>query len=594
MLDHQVFAERVFSVQKKTTTQAQSAEVRALRREFIRQFYKKNKVMFLSAAGFNVLRAISYLMVAIILQLAVDLVAGETSYTFGEVVLFSVCAELVVLTANCGYMFCKPRFLNRAMTQYKTYAFSRLSQKSIGTFSKENTGTYISALTNDATSIETSYLEKIMAFPYMAVSCAGALGMMVYSNVYLTLAAIGFMLIPVVVSVALGGRLAAWEKKVSGKNERFVGMVKDLLSGFSVIKSFKAERQAEQLFWRENSAVENTKQKRRETELTISLLGECASDIAQFGVFLVGAWMSLSGRGVTAGMLILFVQLMNYLLNPVREIPTLLAARKASYALVEKLAVSLQGNVRGNGKKVPARLEKGIALQNLSFAYEEGKPVLRDISYTFEAGKSYAVVGGSGSGKSTLLSLLMGSSEMYSGSIFYDGNELREISSDSLYELLTLVQQNVFIFNDTIRNNVTMFSKFDDRLVNEAIRKSGLAALIAERGEDYVCGENGSALSGGEKQRISIARALLRGAPVMLIDEATAALDAETAAAVTGSILDMDELTRIVVTHRLEESLLRRYDEILVMRAGQIAERGCFAVLMEQKGLFYSLYTVAQ
>lgn len=579
---------------KKDLVQISPAKVRVLRRELTRQFYKKNMAMFLLAASFNVLRAISYLMVAVILQLVVDLIAGKTAYSFGQVVLFSVCSELVVLTANFGYMLCKPRFLNRAMTQYKMHAFFQLSQKSIGTFSRENTGTYISALTNDANSIETSYLEKIMAFPYMLVSCMGSLGMMIYSNLYLTLAAVGFMLIPILVSVLLGGRLAVWEKEVSGKNEKFVGIVKDLLSGFSVIKSFKAERRAEQLFLRENSAVENTKQKRRETELTISLLGECASDVAQFGVFLVGAWMSITGRGVTAGMLILFVQLMNYLLTPVREIPPLLAARKASYALVEKLAVSLQDNIRNNGAEIPAQLENGITLQNLSFAYEEGKPVLQDISCTFKPGKSYAIVGSSGSGKSTLLSLLMGSSEAYNGSILYDNSELRSVSSDSLYELLTLVQQNVFIFNDTIRNNVTMFSEFDDKLVNEAIQKSGLAKLIAQRGEDYICGENGSALSGGEKQRISIARALLRGAPVMLIDEATAALDAETAAAVTGSILDMDKLTRIVVTHRLEESLLRRYDEILVMRAGKIAEKGRFADLMKQKGLFYSLFTVAQ
>ena len=126
------------------------------------------------------------------------------------------------------------------------------------------------------------------------------------------------------------------------------------------------------------------------------------------------------------------------------------------------------------------------------------------------------------------------------------------------------------------------------------IRQSGLAKLVAARGEDYICGENGNGLSGGEKQRISIARALLRGAPVMLVDEATAALDAATAYEVTSAILDIEALTRIVVTHRLEEGLLKKYDKILVMKGGSICEKGSFAELMKQKGLFYSLFVVAQ
>ncbi len=566
----------------------------SLRKEFTRQFYRKNHGMFILSAGMNVFRAISYLVISLLLQMVVDLMAGSSPYTYRQVMLFAIIALLFSWLASCGNLVCKPRFLKKAMTQYKEYIFARLSEKSIGTFSRENTGKYISALTNDALTIETSYMDKMLFLPYLLVSFFGALSLMLWFSPILTVIAILFSLLPLVVSIVLGRVLAEKEKMVSHQNEKFVGMVKDLLSGFSVIKSFKAEKQARQLFSQENNAAETAKLHRRETEYGISVLGEIASDTAQFGVFLTGAWMALAGRGITVGTLILFVQLMNFILSPIREIPPLLAARKASCALVEKIALSLQDNIRQKGKYIPAHLEKGITLQNLSFAYEEDKPVLQEVDFTFEAGKSYALVGGSGSGKSTLLNLLMGSSEQYTGSILFDDHELQSVSSDSLYELLTLVQQNVFIFNDTIRNNVTMFSGFEDSVVADAIQKSGLSDLIAARGEDYICGENGNALSGGEKQRISIARALLRGAPVMLIDEATAALDAETAAAVTSSILDMDGLTRIVVTHRLEESLLRRYDKILVMRAGKIAEKGHFADLIERKGLFYSLFTVAQ
>lgn len=137
-------------------------------------------------------------------------------------------------------------------------------------------------------------------------------------------------------------------------------------------------------------------------------------------------------------------------------------------------------------------------------------------------------------------------------------------------------------------------SYFPDAEIQRAIRLSGLSKLIAEKGENYLCGENGANLSGGEKQRISIARSLLRKSQILLADEVTAALDAETSYQVSDAILNLSDMTRIVVTHALDAALLRRYDCILTMKSGQIVESGTFEELMHQKGYFYSLYTVSQ
>ena len=158
----------------------------------------------------------------------------------------------------------------------------------------------------------------------------------------------------------------------------------------------------------------------------------------------------------------------------------------------------------------------------------------------------------------------------------------------------SIIQQNVFVFNATIRDNITMFREFPETEINTAIRLSGLSALIAEKGADFLCGENGSGLSGGEKQRISIARSLLKKSQVLLVDEATASLDAETAYQVSGAILGLRGVTAVVVTHSLEERLLRQYDGILAMKNGSIAETGTFEELIAKKGYFYSLYTVSQ
>jgi len=189
---------------------------------------------------------------------------------------------------------------------------------------------------------------------------------------------------------------------------------------------------------------------------------------------------------------------------------------------------------------------------------------------------------------------MMAAQPEYQGRITYDDTELREIRSEALYEMVSVIQQNVFVFNASIRDNITMFSEFPKEEVDRAIALSGLSQLIAERGEAYLCGENGSGLSGGEKQRISIARSLLKKSQVLLVDEATAALDTQTAYQVFQAILQLQDITRIVVTHALDENLLKQYDCILTLKNGMIAEAGSFEELMQRKEYFYSLYTVAQ
>ena len=562
-------------------------------REFIHQLYYKNRINFIVTIILTIAMSSLNLMISWLIQQIMDCTANQDMQALVRSAWIVIIVVVIYTIANVMYRAVYPRFLQRAMQQYRDYAFSRLTQKSLRSFSKEGTALYVSALTNDCTSIENNYLAATFTLIELLFCFWGALIMMLYYSPMMLVLAVALSFLPVAVSMTAGNRLTEQEKEISKKNERFVSIVNELLSGFPVIKSFRAETQASRLFSQRNEQAEEAKKNKRRTEQLISLLANDAGIIAQMGIFLAGAWLAISSKGVTAGVVIVFVQLMNYILNPISQVPLLWSNRKAAIALMEKLSDALSENVREEGREKLNGFSEKIEVKDLTYGYEPESPVLKDLDVQFDAGKSYAIVGGSGSGKSTLLNLLMGSSSNYQGEICIDGVSIKNIESESLYQLMTSVQQNVFVFNDTIRNNVTMFHEFPDKEVTLALERSGLSEFIEKHGEEFVCGENGANLSGGERQRISIARALLRKSPILLVDEATAALDAATARAVSFSILNLVGMTRIVVTHRLEEAILRRYDKILVMKNGTICEQGNFDTLMQQKGQFYSLFQIA-
>lgn len=568
---------------------------KTLEKQLRAQFYRGNRGVFALAVFAALAGGTLNLIVTWLMQQLIDAASGAPG-ALPLAALAEITGGFVVL---CAVLFLlkyasEPRFIARAMRQYKELAFQKLTEKSIASFRDESTAAYLSALTNDAASVEADYLAQQLAVITKTVTFFGALFMMLWYSPLLTAIAVGVTALPLAASLLTGGRLQAAEKQVSERNRDFTAALSDCLSGFAVVKTFKAEREIFQLFAESNRALEQEKFSRRRLKVLIGMIGAVTGLVAQLGVFLAGAWLALSGSGLTAGMVILFVNLMNFMIGPVSELPALLAGRRAALGLIGKLADALEKDGSAGGSRTLSRLEHGIELRDVSFGYEAGKDVLRHVSARFEAGRAYAIVGGSGSGKSTLLNLLLAENTGYRGSVLLDGTELRELSPEALYGLMSVIHQNVFVFNASIRDNVSMFREFPQEALDEAIRRAHLRELLDARGADYLCGENGKGLSGGEKQRVSIARSLLKKSSVLLVDEATAALDMQTAHQVSSDILDLTGMTRIVVTHSLEEALLRRYDGIFVLKNGTLAESGSFDELMQRKGYFYALFTVAQ
>lgn len=375
----------------------------------------------------------------------------------------------------------------------------------------------------------------------------------------------------VAISFRFGRQVVQQEEKSAEKNAGFIDQTKDLLNGFVIIKSFKAEQEIMRLFRSKNVDLESTKQARREADDTISIVTNVSGTVVTVLFLVAGFLMAFNGK-ISVGKVIGFFELSSNIITPMHLLGPLTANRRAAEALIARIDKKVQDTeeyVECENYMTCTHAPATITLKNLTFGYQEDKTVLRNINQVFEVGKSYALVGAGGSGKSTLLRLLQGHCGDYKGVLCYDDIPMEKLILDSIYAYLSVIQQNVFLFNSSIENNITMFRPFEEKKLRSAVKRAGLSALVAEKGMDYLCGEDGRNLSGGEKQRVSIARCFIRETPIVLVDEAEAALDNETAQAVLQTILDMKDTVRIVITHRLAASIMEQYDEILVLHNGR-------------------------
>ena len=555
-----------------------------------KQLLKGNGFNFVFLTFSSLLETALMMCVSVMMEKIIAIAtANDLQGLYRQGVIFLILALIFTASYIC-LLKIRPTFKKRALSQYKNNSYENILSKNITNFNKHTTSTYVSAFTNDLKVIEENYLFSIFNIITHATLFIASIVIMILYSPALTGIAIGLSLIPMVVMLIVGSKLSVHEKNLSDQNQSFMHFLKDNLIGFSTIKVFKAESKIKEIFNKNNSQLENENAKKERTVVLIEFLQTLTTFIAQFGVFFVGAYIAIVTKKIEASVIILFVQLMNTVMNPLIQIPTLISKRRSCNPLFEKMDKIICSEEAEDKEK--ATFDKTITVKDLKFSYDD-KQVLSGIDYTFEKGKNYALVGASGSGKTTLINILVGRSMEYEGNIFYDGKELKSLSIDSLFEKTAFVEQNVFVFDDSIINNVTMYSEVEQSVLDNAILKSGLKAMIEEKGVTYKCGENGCNLSGGEKQRISIARALIKNASLIFMDEATSALDNETSSSVMNNVLDIDEATKIVITHRLEENILKRFDQILVLKNGKVFEHGDFNSLMQKYGLFRSLYELA-
>lgn len=551
-------------------------------------FYYQNKVNFVMSIFASLGEVAVNIFASIMIKKVVDVAAGDFANLKSSFIwlISLMLANLLVMLTSARF---KSTFVQRALCNYRTRLSEAFLQQNIDVHQQHESSYYVSSLTNDVNSIETCYLRRIFVWIVHSLLFVAAILLMLNDSVLMTLVTIATM-IPFVLVVALtSNRVVQAERKVSEANQGFVSFLTDMFSGFSLIKNFRAEQNIFSLYQEQNNNLTDKKRKRTLIELTIAAFSDFAGLGARFGVFVFGAYLiARGGTSITPGTLVFFLQLSQYLLFPIEKAPQLFAERRSAIALINKAAEhAVYQEVSSNKSELSA--VHSIEVNDVSVGYSADEPILHNLDLKLEAGKSYAVVGASGSGKSTLLRLLMAELPAYQGELYYNQLEQRSVDKVSLFDHIGFIHQNVFVFNDTIANNITMFASFPQEQIERAIRAAGLSELVDEKGLDYKCGEGGKHLSGGERQRITIARSLLLEKDVLLFDEVTAALDNKASREINNTIIQMTDVLRVVVTHKLDQQLLSQYDQIIVMHHGKIVERGKFDELVAQKRYFYSL-----
>ena len=430
---------------------------------------------------------------------------------------------------------------------------------------------------------------------------------MFYLNWIIAIAIIIASLIPIIVPQLFSGALEKKGEKYSVALEQFTVKIRDFFSGFEVIKSFNIVDKVTDDLTNTNKALAKARVAKDVSTAKVSTVSALCGSIMFFVPVVLGSYLALKGMFYVGG-IITAIQLINYILSPINVISNSIAQTNTAKPIANKILELMQNEKSVGTKLIQSNLEKftdKITFNNISFAYtaqdstnenslvpnaETRKQVLSNINLTINNGEKVLIVGKTGSGKSTILKLLLKYFSDYAGEVLIDGNDVRQMNAETLYSQVGVIQQNVFLFHDTIENNIRFSLNTTNEVVDKAIEKAGLLPLIQKNpeGKQYNVGENGSRLSGGEKQRISIARCLLLDMPILVMDEVTSSLDAETAFAIESDILKLDK-TVIAVSHRLNKNLLKTYDKIVVLRDGVIYEQGNYETLMNAKGMLYSM-----
>ncbi|MBF7151655.1 MULTISPECIES: ABC transporter ATP-binding protein [Bacillus] len=558
-------------------------------------YYKPYKGLFILDFSCAVVAGLLELGFPLIVNQFIDKLLPGQNWTlilwacFGLLAVYMLNAGLQYVVTYWGHMLGV-----NIETDMRQKLFDHIQKLSFRFFDNNKTGHLISRLTNDLMEIGEIAHHGPEDLFIAVMTLVGAFSFMMMINWKLAL--LTFFVIPFLLWLAL-----YFNKKMTGTFRRLFSDVADFnaciennVGGIRVVQAFGNEKFEKEQFAVNNARFRTTKLMAYKIMALNSSISYMLMRLVTLFVLICGTWFVLQGE-LTYGGFIGFVLLTNIFFRPIEKINAVIESYPKGIAGFKRYVELLETEpdiVDAKDAIEVKHVHGDIQYNNITFGYENKEPILNDISLKIHAGETVAFVGPSGAGKTTLCSLLPRFYEQSSGSIQIDGIDTKDMTLSSLRKQIGIVQQDVFLFSGTIRENIAYGNlKASEAGIWQAVKRAQLEDLIYSQpdGLDTVIGERGVKLSGGQKQRLAIARMFLKNPPILILDEATSALDTETELAIQKSLAELAVgRTTLVIAHRL--ATIKNADRIVVVNKDGIAEQGSHDELIEQGGGYSRLY----
>ncbi len=482
---------------------------------------------------------------------------------FREIALRMVLFAFVLFLLETLLSFVKGYYRKKTNVNLKMYYLEKIFQKNINEFNKDSNTKYVSHMMSDLNTVDLDYIDGIFELALSVISFVitiiiiGGVSMELLIIVLVVGALVGFL------SNVLSKPIQKLYEERSGLYDKYTHYLQEVLSAFRIIRVNSLYKRVEKQF---TGRSENLQSKSYQIEKKSTYIYAVQNFMINFVVLFVMAisvYYAVIGK-ITFGGVILILNNFSSLIGPFQRASELLPKIFSTKALFKVLDESLLNQDLQDEKEELHSFQEGISFEKVTFSYGENK-VLEDLSLSLKKNGKYLIVGPSGGGKSTFLKLLRKYFHPQSGSIYVDGKPLNYITKESYFKHLSNVEQNVFMFDDTVRNNLTLLKDIPEEKIQEAITRAGLRSFVENlpKGLETIIEDNGRNISGGERSRIAIARALLNESEILILDEAFQSLDYETARAIEKTILDLPELTVVNVSHILIPENKNAYDEML-------------------------------
>lgn len=499
--------------------------------------------------------------------------AGQLDMLKAEAFKISIAISMTLIFGILT-SYTRGLYLYKSLVNIKMDYVEGLFDKNINEFQAENNAIYLSAITNDMNSIEKNYFEGIYSVGNSFIAFIVAFIVIASVSPMVLFLGASISIISGLLAIAVAKPLQRHEKQRSDLFQGYTSYIKEVLSAFQIVKANNLDDKVREDFSNKSKDIQEKRFIIDRIHTYILSLQSFLMNGSFIVIMIITCLMALRGT-ITAGAVILIINNMSRVIYPLRELGEWFPKIFSVKGIFEKMDASLQNQENYLETIGMDAFNECIEFKDVSFAYGD-KVVLSNINLSLKRSEKYLIIGPSGGGKSTLLKLLRKYFNPTKGQILIDGKNLKDIKKRDYFNILANIEQEVFLFEDSLRNNICLYKEYGEDEIELAIERAGLSQFVKSlpEGLDTMIYDNGKNISGGERSRVAIARGLLAKSDIIFLDEAFASLDAQVAREIEETLLELEDITIVNVSHVLFEETKDRYDKVLVVKDKSVLGQG--------------------